>query len=90
MTPALACALVAVVATLAAVWPRVRDRAEPLSTGTTFIACALWTIVGGLASSSALVAVGAIGLIVTTLALSARALLGAPLRSRVPASTSRA
>lgn len=94
MTPALACAIVAFVASLAAVWPRVRGalrgRAEPLFSGSAFVGFALWTIHGALISSPALVAVGTIGLIATSLALSARALFSDPFRSRDRAAASRA
>lgn len=88
MTPALFVVLVAFVASLAAVWPRVRGLwrrrpAEPAFSGTLFVAFSLWTIYGALADRAGLVAIGAIGLIVTAMALSVRALLGNALSTRV-------
>lgn len=83
MSPAALVALLAIVVSLAALWPavwrvlRTRDltRFAPMSSTTTLAAFALWTTHGALVDSSALVATHTICLVASTLVVSARLLV---------------
>lgn len=88
MTPALAFLVFASLATLAAALPRlVRGRTEPILSGTAFVAFALWAIYGDLTGRAAIIAVGTLGIIVTAIAMSTRALLGSALRHDRPSAS---
>jgi hypothetical protein len=85
MTPTLVFAIVVSLASIAAVWPQIRGalrggttRADSPASGTSFVAFALSTTYGGWVDRPALLAAGAVGLVMVTLVLSVRAMFGAP------------